>query len=112
MDSSRPLIHANRGRQTKIKVKVKVAIYSPDIPEDSSDFYINYPQVLELTFSQSHLPGENAAHLLQLKPFTQCYDIYPRALPVVWIFTGYIDRLDASLYAVIIELMQSIAVEI
>ena len=36
-------------------------IYSPDIPEGSSDFTINYPQILELTLSQSHLPGEDAA---------------------------------------------------
>ena len=43
------------------KLAIKLAIYSPDIPEGSSDLYINYPQVLELTLSQSHLNGENAA---------------------------------------------------
>ena len=45
-------------------VKVKVYVYSPDIPACRfSGLYINYPQVLELKLSQSHLPGlgENAA---------------------------------------------------
>ena len=42
-------------------IKVKVYIYSTDIPSRFSRFYINYPQVLELTLSQSHLPGENAS---------------------------------------------------
>ena len=31
-----------------------------------------YHLVLESTLSQSHLPRENAAHFLQLKPLTQC----------------------------------------
>ena len=35
--------------------------YSNRYPHTFSRLYINYPQVLELTFSQSHLPGENAA---------------------------------------------------
>ena len=36
-------------------------VYSPDIPVGSADFYINYPQILELTIAQSHYPGEIAA---------------------------------------------------
>ena len=44
---------------------------APRYPLSSADIYINYPQVLELTLSQSHLTGKNAAHFLQLKPFTQ-----------------------------------------
>ena len=35
-----------------IKSKVKACVYSSDI---------NYPQVLEPTLSQTHLPGENTA---------------------------------------------------
>ena len=40
---------------------LKVYVYSPDIPSQFSRLYINYPQLLEITLSQSHLPGENAA---------------------------------------------------
>ena len=44
------------------KVKVKMCIYSPDIPVNMfSGLYIIYPQVLELALSQSHLPREYAA---------------------------------------------------
>ena len=43
-----------------------MVIYSPDIPESSSDL-INYPQALELTPLQSHLPGENVAHFSAAK---------------------------------------------
>ena len=43
------------------KVKVKVYVFSPDIPVNRfSGLYIIYTQVLELALSQSHLPGENA----------------------------------------------------
>ena len=37
-------------------------VYSPDIPVGSADF-INYPQVLEFTLSQFHLPADYAAKL-------------------------------------------------
>ena len=37
----------------------------------SSDFYINYQEVLKFTLSQSHLHGETAVHFLQLNAFTQ-----------------------------------------
>ena len=53
----------------KVKVNVKVCVYSPDIPSMYSGLYINYPQVLKRTLPQSHLPGENAGNFLQLKPF-------------------------------------------
>ena len=46
-------------------VLVKVCLYSW-----FSGLYINFPQALELPLSQSLLPGENAVHFLQLKPFT------------------------------------------
>ena len=45
---------AHRGKGKKVKVYV----YSPDIPVNRfSRLYIIYPQILELTLSQSHLPG-------------------------------------------------------
>ena len=31
-----------------------------------SELYIIYPELLELNLSQSHLPGVNAVHFLQL----------------------------------------------
>ena len=43
-----------------VTVKVKVYVYSPDIPVGSADF-TSITQVLEFTLSQSPLPGENAA---------------------------------------------------
>ena len=46
-------------------IKVKAYVYSPDIPEG---LYINHPQVSEHSFT---VPGEDAAHFLQLKPFKQ-----------------------------------------
>ena len=66
-------------KQSKYKkVKVNVYVYSSDIPVNRfSGLYIIYLQVLELTLSQSHLPGENAAHFLQLKPFTQYQFFFP-----------------------------------
>ena len=42
-------------------IQLKVYVYSPDIPSRFSRLYIKYPQVLELTLSQSNLPGVNAA---------------------------------------------------
>ena len=41
--------------------KVKVHVYSPDILSKFTGLYMSYTQVLELTLSQYHLPGENAA---------------------------------------------------
>ena len=41
---------------------VKEYVYSPGIQVYRfSGLYIDYPQLLELTLSQSHLPGENSA---------------------------------------------------
>ena len=44
--------------------RVKMRIYSPDIPIGSLEFtslHITCPKVLDLVLLQSHLPGENAA---------------------------------------------------
>ena len=42
------------------KVKVKVYVYNPRV-SIGCGLYITYPQGLELTLSQSHLPRENEA---------------------------------------------------
>ena len=55
--------------------------------------YINYPQVLELTLSQSHLPRENAVHFLQLNPLTQSYFLFH----LVPITTGWTEAVDSKL---------------
>ena len=49
----------------------KTCVYSPDIPVGAADFRLitsNYWN--SLLCIQYHLPGENAAHFLQLQPFT------------------------------------------
>ena len=51
--------------------KVKLHVYgSPDILIGSADFTLITPSYWN-TLLQSHLSGEDAAHFLQLKPFTQ-----------------------------------------
>ena len=50
----------------QLRYQYKVCVYSPDISSRYSGLYISYSHVLELTLSQSHLPGENAVHFLQL----------------------------------------------
>ena len=69
-----------RAALIKKKVKVKVNVYSPDIPSRFRGLYISYPQVLEPTLSQSHLSGENAAEtihtvLIFVPPGTHCYRV-------------------------------------
>ena len=71
--------------------KLKMFIYSPNIPSRFCGLYINYPHILELTLSQSHLPGENAALFLQLKPFTQYQFLIPPGTNYCWV-----DRLDVG----------------
>ena len=66
--------------------KLRVAVYSPDIPGSSIDF--TYFTDLELTLLQSHHPGENAAHFLQLKPFTP----HQFSFSLVPITAGWIER--------------------
>ena len=57
-------LHGGRGNlQHKQEIKVKVCVYNPDIPRRFSGFYSIYPEVLELTLSQSHLPGQNAVQM-------------------------------------------------
>ena len=41
----------------------------------------------ELTLSQSHLPGENAAHFLQLEPFT-IFRLVPPGTHYCWVDRG------------------------
>ena len=49
-------------------VKVKVYVYSSDVPNTISRLYISYPQVLELALWQSHLPGDDAAQFTAAGP--------------------------------------------
>ena len=54
--------------------------------------YINFPQVQKLTRSQSRLlPGENAAHFLQLKPFTQYQIFVPPGTHFLGVDIGGVD---------------------
>ena len=48
--------------------------------------YINNFQVLDITLSQSPLQGENAAHFLQLKTFTQ-YQFFIHLVPITAAWT-------------------------
>jgi hypothetical protein len=45
-------------------LKVKVHIYSHDIPDSSADFHKLPPSVVELTLLRSHLTEENAVKQL------------------------------------------------
>ena len=60
----------------KVK-KVKVRVYSPDIDSRFSGLYINYTQVLELTLSQSQLPGKNAAQFSAAVAFHTLFYLVP-----------------------------------
>ena len=44
-----------------LRKELKFSETTPRYPRRFSGVYIKYPQVLELTISQSHLPGDNAA---------------------------------------------------
>ena len=47
-------MHADKGKGKGVCLESKY-------PPKFSGLYINYPQMLELTVSQSHIPGDNAA---------------------------------------------------
>ena len=50
-------------------IKVKVHVYNPDISGSSKDFSLITPRYWN-SLTQSHLPVENKAIFLRLKPFT------------------------------------------
>ena len=67
-------------------------------PVGPVDFYINYPKVglLELTLSQSHLLGENAAHFSPAVAIHTVLIFVPPSTPYCWVDTGGVD--SKSLY--------------
>ena len=67
------------------KVKVKVFIYSPKSRCKHAvhqTLHITFPGVGTHSYFQSHLPGKNAAHFLQLKPFVQFFFISFHQVPI------------------------------
>ena len=75
--------------KVKVKVKVKVYVYSPDIPVNRfSGLYIIYPQVLELTLSQSHLPGEHAAQFSAAVAIRTVPSFVPPGTHYCWVDRG------------------------
>ena len=75
----------------RVNVKVKVCVYSPDIPCSFSRLYINYPKVLELTLSQSHLPGETAAQFSAALANHTVLIFVPPGTHYCWVDRGVVD---------------------
>ena len=65
-------------------------VYRPDIHGSSADFTLITPRCLN-SLSQSHLPGEDAADFLQLKPFTQHQIFVPPGTHYCWVDEGDVD---------------------
>ena len=69
-------------------VKVKVIIYSPIFPKAHRTLHKLPPGIR----TQSHLPGENAALFLQLKPFTPVHFFsIPPGTHYCWVARGGVD---------------------
>ena len=63
-----------------------------------SGLYINYPQVLELTLSQSHLPGENKAQFsAALAIHTEPIFFHPVPIAAGWTEVQWIQSLPKAL---------------
>ena len=57
----------------------------------SADFYIIYPQVLELALSLSHLPGENAAQFSAAVAIRTVLIFVPPGTHYCWVYRGGVD---------------------
>ena len=60
-------------------------------PVDSVDLYINYPNVLELIFSQSHLSGENATQFSVVVAIHIVLIFIPPGTHCCWVDRGDVD---------------------
>ena len=66
-------------------------VYSPDIPSRFRRHYIHYPQVSELTLSQSHLAGENAAQFSTAVAIHTVPIFVPSGTHYCWMDRGSVD---------------------
>ena len=76
----------------KVKVKLKVYAYSPDIPVNRfSGLNIINPHVLELALSQFHRPGENAALFSPAAAIRIVQILVPPGTHYCWVDRGRVD---------------------